>query len=69
MPVWFGRWLQGADTLQTADGIAIKTAGDFNARRLAGQFTGYPGHHGKPAHTTHLIVDTTHCTHENARMG
>jgi hypothetical protein len=63
MPVWFGRWLQGADTLQAADGIAIRRGRDFSARLHAGP------RRRKPTHTKHMIVDTTHCTHENARMG
>ena len=70
MPVWFGRWLQGADTLQTADGIALRTARDFSARLLAGQYPPATGRRRcKPTHTQHMIVDTTHCTHESARMG
>ena len=72
MPVWFERWLQGADTLQTADGVAIKMRRDFGARLLAGQFSRYPPATGsrrrQRTHTKHMIVDTTRCTHENARM-
>jgi hypothetical protein len=72
MPVWFGRWLQGADTLQTADGIATTIRRDFGARPLAAQFTRYPSATGhrrrKRINTRHTIVDTTRCTHENARM-
>lgn len=62
MPVWFDRWLQGADKLQTADGIAIKMARYFSAGLLGGH------RRRKRTHTKHMIVDTTRCTHENARM-
>jgi hypothetical protein len=68
MPVWFKRWLQGADTLQTADGIAITMGRGFSARLLAGQFTRYPDRHRKPSNTQHMIVETTRCTRESARM-
>ncbi len=73
MPVWFGRWLQGADTLQTADGIAITTRRDFSARPPAGRLIPYPSATGhrrrKRINTRHMIVETTtRCTHENARM-
>ena len=72
MPVWFGRWLQGADTLQTADGIAITIRRDFSVRPPAGRLLPYPAATGhrrrKRINTRHMIVETTRCTHENARM-
>jgi hypothetical protein len=72
MPVWFGRWLQGADTLQTPDGIAIQMGRDFGARLLAGQVTRDPAATGrrcrKPTDTRHMIVETMRCTRESARM-
>jgi hypothetical protein len=62
MPVWFERSLQGADTLQTADGIAIRMGRDFSAWPLAGR------RRRKPADTQHMVIETTHCTRESARM-
>ena len=72
MPVWFERWLQGADTLQTADGIAITIRRDFGARPLAERLLPSPAATGhrrrKRINTRLMILDTTRCTHENARM-
>jgi hypothetical protein len=71
MAVWFGRCVQGADTLQAADGTATKMGRDFSARLLAGQFIHDPpatGDHRRTRTTTkHLIIETAGCTHENAR--
>jgi hypothetical protein len=70
MPVWFKRWLQCADTLQTADCIAIGIGRDFSARLLAGQFNRYrpaTGHRGGNANIKHMIVETTACTRGSAR--
>ncbi len=36
--VWFMRWLQRADTIQTADGIAVTIGNDVVARRLGEEF-------------------------------
>ena len=71
MPVWFERRLQGAD-LQTDDGIAITIRRDFSARPLAGRLLPSPSATGhrrrKRINTRHMIVETTRCTQENARM-
>jgi hypothetical protein len=70
MPVWFKRWLQCADTLRTADCIAIGIRRDFSARRLAGQFNRYrpaTGQRGGNANIQHMIVETTACTRGPAR--
>jgi hypothetical protein len=39
MAVWFMRWLQCADTIQTADGIAITIGNDVIAPLLCEEFT------------------------------
>ena len=39
MAVWFMRWLQCADTIQTADGIAITIGNDVIAPLLWEEFT------------------------------
>jgi hypothetical protein len=71
MAVWFGRCVQGADTLQAAEGTATKMGRVFSARLLAGQFihdSPATGDHRRTRTTAkHLIIDTACCTHENAR--
>ena len=71
MAVWFWRWVQRADALQAADGIATKMGRVFSARLFARPFIHDPtatGDHRRTRPTAkHLIIDTACCTHENAR--
>jgi hypothetical protein len=71
MPVWFKRGLQRADTLQTADCIAIGIGRYFSAPRLRGQSNRdrpATGHRRGNANIKHIIVETTSCTRESACM-
>jgi hypothetical protein len=69
--VWFMRWLRRADTIQTADGIAVTIGNDGVARLLGEEFTLFAL---KPLPTPEarerqkMIVETTCCTRDNVRM-
>ena len=70
MAVGFMRWLQCADTIQTADGIAVAIRNDVTAPLLRQEFTlfrvGIATDAGGWEHQQ--MIETTCCTRDNVRM-
>jgi hypothetical protein len=65
------RWLRRADTIQTADGIAVTIGNDVVVRLLGEEFTLFaPKSPLTPEDWEHqqMIVETTCCTCKNVRM-
>jgi hypothetical protein len=65
------RWLQRAETIQTADGIAVTIGNDVVVRRLGGEFTLFAPKSPLTLQDwehQQMIVETTSCTCKNLRM-
>ena len=65
------RWLQCADTIQTADGIAVTIGNDGVARLPGEDFTLFaPKSPPTPEAWEHqqMIVEITRCTRDNVRL-